>query len=84
MVCYNQNIGISAYEVLLQSSILDSLAQCYQLLTSRQEPSLLLTMTGSLLGNAICIFVKFFSFTDWPTLIKLTQAQLEQIIIVDN
>ena len=83
MVCYNQNIGISAYEVLLQSSILDSVAQCYQLLTSRQEPSLLLTMTGSLLGNAICIFVKF-SFTDWPTLIKLTQAQLEQIIIVDN
>lgn len=83
MVCYNQNTGISAYEFLLQSSILDSLAQCYQLLTSRQEPSLLLTMTSSLLGNAICIFVKF-SFTDWPTLIKLTQAQLEQIIIVDN
>lgn len=83
MVCYYQNIGISAYEFFLQSSILDSLAQYYQLLTSRKEPSLLLTMTSSLLGKAVCIFVKF-AFTDWLTLIKLTQAQLGQIIIVDN
>lgn len=83
MVCYHQNIGISPYEFFLQSSILDSLAQYYQLLTSRKEPSLLLTMSSSLLGNAVCILVKF-AFTDWLTLIKLTQAQLGQIIIVDN
>lgn len=40
------------------------IAQYYRLLTIRQEPSLLLTVSSSLLGNAIHIIVKFH-FVDW-------------------
>lgn len=63
VVCNIEQGGIAANSFKIQNSIHESIIQHYQLLIIRQEPSLLLTMTSSLLGNAIHIITKFH-FTD--------------------